>query len=118
MHAYGRVFRCPKCRLRPLSGVKVKSPLKSILIFLDCLLRLVWPTGANSRPRIPKDVAMLNAKPAVPVTVKHKGVPEATRDSPLWKRIGSSAVFRMTVKAFLYWVGRKLISIMMGEDEL
>ncbi|QXH46141.1 hypothetical protein KSS93_25290 [Pseudomonas xanthosomatis] len=61
---------------------------------------------------------MRKAKSDVPVTVTEKeSIPEVTRDSSPWKKIGSSAVIEMTVKAFLYWVGRKMISIFLEVDD-
>lgn len=60
---------------------------------------------------------MRKAKVDVIVTVKNESIPEKTRDSFPWKKIGSSAVLEVTVKALLYWVGRKLIAIFMESDE-
>lgn len=59
---------------------------------------------------------MFYIKPDVPVTVTKESVPEVPRDSPLWKRVGSSAAFRMTVKAFWFWVRHELFSYLMELD--
>lgn len=61
---------------------------------------------------------MLQIKIVVHVTGKNKSVRGVPRDSLLRKRIDSNAVLRMTVMAFLGWVGRKLLSIFMGDDEI
>jgi hypothetical protein len=60
---------------------------------------------------------MLQIKIVVHVAGKKESVPEVPRDSPSRKRIDSNAVLRMTVMAFLSWVGRKLFSMLMGDDE-
>lgn len=60
---------------------------------------------------------MLQIKIVVHVAGKKESVPEVPRDSPSRKRIDSNAVLGMTVMAFLSWVGRKLFSMFMGDDE-
>ncbi|MNU00542.1 hypothetical protein D3C72_2436940 [compost metagenome] len=50
------------------------------------------------------------------MTVPKESVPEVPRDSPLWKRVGSSAAFRMTVKAFWFWVRHELFSYLSELD--
>jgi hypothetical protein len=59
---------------------------------------------------------MFNVKIEIHVTGKKKSIPGVARDSPPGKRIGSNAAFRLTVMAFFGWVGRKLISIFLGDD--
>jgi len=108
----------PQAGLRPLSGVKVKSPFESIQIFLD----LLNPIGLATKVGFPslhfqEDVAMLSVKIVISVTGKKESIPEVPRDSPLGKRIDSNAAVRMTVMAFFGWVGRKLFSMFFGGDE-
>lgn len=61
---------------------------------------------------------MLQIKIVVRVAGNKESVREVPRDSPSRKRIDSNAVLRMTVMAFLGWVGRKLLSILMGNDDI
>lgn len=51
------------------------------------------------------------------VTGKKESIPEASRDSSSGKRIDSNAAVRMTVMAFLGWVGRKIFSLFLGNDD-
>lgn len=59
---------------------------------------------------------MFDVKIEIYMTGKKKSIPRVTRDSPSGKRIGSNAAFRLTVMAFFGWVGRKLVSIVLGDD--
>jgi hypothetical protein len=61
---------------------------------------------------------MLQIKIVVLVTGNKESVRGVSRDSPSRKRIDSNAVLRMTVMAFLSWVGRKLLSMFMGNDDV
>ena len=60
---------------------------------------------------------MLFVQIVINVTGKKESIPEVSRDSSSGKRIDSNAVLGMTVMAFLSWVGRKLFSMFMGDDE-
>lgn len=51
------------------------------------------------------------------VTGKKESIPEVSRDSSSGKRIDSNAAVRMTVMAFLGWVGRKIFSFFLGNDD-
>jgi len=59
---------------------------------------------------------MFDVKIEIHMAGKKKSIPVVARDSPSGKRIGSNAAFRLTVMAFLGWVGRKFISIFLGDD--
>ncbi|AVI83968.1 hypothetical protein ALP99_102458 [Pseudomonas syringae pv. tomato] len=58
---------------------------------------------------------MFDVKIEIHMAGRKKSIPVVARDSTSGKRIGSNAAFRLTVMAFLGWVGRKFISFL-GDD--